>query len=707
MKINKNIYFVRIILGFVIILPFMVNAQTPLETFCAGNDVSGYKKLPNFTQFGISSDIGPINACTNDSKLSTDVNVKFLTKGTVFDKVEWIYEPAASLTDPSSIAKDLATPDINKDYIGKHPYSAGNYTIIALAYKGTEKYKVCRTFTVNYSPTPKVNFKGCPGEIPSVTIPLDPKNVAEEYIISWSDGKKQTLTNPTLPITVTHPYDPLAKGNISVEGWVGGLSCPSQRNIFSPQANNPVFINRLETKNSGTEADIAFTNFITDRAYVVEMSEDDGLGAYKWIEVAKDAKNGSISLSGNMKSGKNYCFRINSKDDCGNNSYSNTVCSISLYAAQKSSSEATITWNNPSSSTGSFQGSLNREVIEGCSNSNCITPIPLRTKPTNTLDETKLECDQKYKYQINYQYSEPNGKVIIVSPELILDPRTAVITLKPSDVVNVGFMVNDEETIQLFVENTDSRNYTFFRSDVTNSDFVKIGTSGTNNFDDIDLIPNSGSYCYKYQYTDACDVTSEISPEFCTVYLDGDGNRIYWSPYSFPKEVVTNSSPVEYFVEVYDSNLGSFVAYKRTDETALNISDLIKNSNESSIKFRIQARQYISGDGFNTFFISTYSNVFVLNVPPAVFTPTAFTPNFDSENDIFTPHLRFVSEIQLIVYDRWGGILFESDDITKGWDGTESDHITPAPVGNYAYQLKGVSEAGESFNMKGTIMLIR
>jgi len=55
------------------------------------------------------------------------------------------------------------------------------------------------------------------------------------------------------------------------------------------------------------------------------------------------------------------------------------------------------------------------------------------------------------------------------------------------------------------------------------------------------------------------------------------------------------------------------------------------------------------------------------------FWPKAFSPNGDGINDLykpeFSPDIQIVS-YSMLVYDRWGSLLFESEDPQNGWDGT-------------------------------------
>jgi gliding motility-associated-like protein len=53
------------------------------------------------------------------------------------------------------------------------------------------------------------------------------------------------------------------------------------------------------------------------------------------------------------------------------------------------------------------------------------------------------------------------------------------------------------------------------------------------------------------------------------------------------------------------------------------------------------------------------------------FTPNTFTPNGDGINDLFMPAGRGILETgyHFFIYNRWGDLLFETNDINEGWDG--------------------------------------
>ena len=59
--------------------------------------------------------------------------------------------------------------------------------------------------------------------------------------------------------------------------------------------------------------------------------------------------------------------------------------------------------------------------------------------------------------------------------------------------------------------------------------------------------------------------------------------------------------------------------------------------------------------------------------------PTAFSPNGDGINDFWKPQGQVIEWVELVIYDRWGEIIYKGDPI-KGWDGAVRDKIVPDGV---------------------------
>lgn len=93
---------------------------------------------------------------------------------------------------------------------------------------------------------------------------------------------------------------------------------------------------------------------------------------------------------------------------------------------------------------------------------------------------------------------------------------------------------------------------------------------------------------------------------------------------------------------------------------------------------------------------------------PGLFVPSAFTPNGDTDNDLLKI-LGDTEEFDLEVfqvYNRWGEIVFETDNFNVGWDGIYKDKEQELDV--YVYYLKAQhQETGENNEQQGHVTLLR
>lgn len=89
-----------------------------------------------------------------------------------------------------------------------------------------------------------------------------------------------------------------------------------------------------------------------------------------------------------------------------------------------------------------------------------------------------------------------------------------------------------------------------------------------------------------------------------------------------------------------------------------------------------------------------------------ILVPSAFTPNGDGRNDIIRPALFGISKFSYFsVYNRWGQLLYTTNEIGKGWNGDFSGVAQAS--GTYVYQSQGYDVLGNRIYRKGTFVLIR
>jgi gliding motility-associated-like protein len=92
-------------------------------------------------------------------------------------------------------------------------------------------------------------------------------------------------------------------------------------------------------------------------------------------------------------------------------------------------------------------------------------------------------------------------------------------------------------------------------------------------------------------------------------------------------------------------------------------------------------------------------------INPLLDVPNAFTPGRFGQNSIIKVQGFGISSLIFRIYNRWGRMVFESNDQNLGWDGTYKG--TPQPMDVYAYTLDATFFDGTKTTRKGDITLIR
>ncbi len=93
--------------------------------------------------------------------------------------------------------------------------------------------------------------------------------------------------------------------------------------------------------------------------------------------------------------------------------------------------------------------------------------------------------------------------------------------------------------------------------------------------------------------------------------------------------------------------------------------------------------------------------------PSIIIVPNIFTPNNDGRNDFFNINYKHVKKTHISIYNRWGQILFESNDLKNGWNGKIQDANRKAPEGVYFYDLKAIGKDNIPYRLQGFLHLMR
>ncbi len=85
--------------------------------------------------------------------------------------------------------------------------------------------------------------------------------------------------------------------------------------------------------------------------------------------------------------------------------------------------------------------------------------------------------------------------------------------------------------------------------------------------------------------------------------------------------------------------------------------------------------------------------------------PNTFTPNNDGRNDVFSAVVHGLRSFSIEIYNRWGTLLFSSEKVEQGWDGTFKGYA--CPEGSYTWKAAITSKRGTPKEYSGHVLLMR
>lgn len=139
--------------------------------------------------------------------------------------------------------------------------------------------------------------------------------------------------------------------------------------------------------------------------------------------------------------------------------------------------------------------------------------------------------------------------------------------------------------------------------------------------------------------------------------------------------------------------------------------------NEDSIKV-IEANQYyVSKTNIHQCTGKDTIDVYPYCRPVSLTMPNIFTPNGDGINDYFIPievpheELEYlianITKITFSIHNRWGQIVYVSNDILPNWNGIHLNKGNECPAGTYYWILQYEDTSGENYSKNGFVQLTR
>ncbi|MGB4845607.1 MAG: choice-of-anchor L domain-containing protein, partial [Ferruginibacter sp.] len=120
---------------------------------------------------------------------------------------------------------------------------------------------------------------------------------------------------------------------------------------------------------------------------------------------------------------------------------------------------------------------------------------------------------------------------------------------------------------------------------------------------------------------------------------------------------------------------------------------------DKDITYYVSASNSIGCTGFDTIKIKAYQG-------PELYVPNSFTPNGDGLNDVLKVIAIGMKEFHFFrIYNRYGQLIFTTNDSGKGWDGRLKDKLQN--IGTYVWMAEAVDYRGNLIQRKGTVIIIQ
>jgi gliding motility-associated-like protein len=422
--------------------------------------------------------------------------------------------------------------------------------------------------------------------------------------------------------------------------------------------------------------------------YNLEKSINGSLD-FEWESIV----DGPISSLNGLNTKDEYqCYRINTYDACSaspstDTLFSEVVCSVYFDVAGTEQAN-TITWQTDSLQAISYNLLRNGELLTRITNTSI-----------NSYDDSNVICNQEYTYGVNPIFDTGYTQIIGLSQT----KDTTVIAEKSQELPAVGYpssSVTDNEVVLTWgppdTGEIPFRQY-IIEKNIRDRIWKVYDTADDTTFTDASVNFVIGKHSYRISYDDDCGNLATPSPStdpmvFTQGVVRGRVVTFEWLKYETWLDGIKN-----YVVERIDEEGNVMEEYSVLSGRSKEI-EFSPNDSEDKI-MRVRAESLSPVPEF------TYSNAIITQLNTEMFLPNAFTPDNDGLNDLFVAKGPKVFNFKMEIYNRWGGLIFVTDDNFNGWDGTFNDE--EAPEGTYIYKIYFEDAEMRSYDQSGSMVLLR
>ena len=218
--------------------------------------------------------------------------------------------------------------------------------------------------------------------------------------------------------------------------------------------------------------------------------------------------------------------------------------------------------------------------------------------------------------------------------------------------------------------------------------------------------PRRDAYYYSLSAENGCGI-SVSSDTARTIHLTGVDNLNSSTELSWNEFEMRDATVIEYVLQRKEDGALIDIATFGPNDPLIYVDDVTNIQAEDGAYCYVVDCKFELDLPSSTLSNSSFSNEVCVSQTSRMFIPTAFSPNGSGKNKVFKPEFLYENNdnYSMVVFSRWGEVVFESTEPAQGWDGTIDGEL--APQGVYAYMIQMQSTSGNLIPRKGTVLLIR
>jgi gliding motility-associated-like protein len=425
--------------------------------------------------------------------------------------------------------------------------------------------------------------------------------------------------------------------------------------------------------------------------------------------------------------GVDYCYRVVAVYPDGAESYtSDEVCAqlkkdvpiitnVSILNTSQADGKIYLAWSKPTEidtlqAPGPYKYLIYRSNNMNGSNLVLIDSL-ISLNDTIYQDSLLNTVDNALSYRVDV-YNDSVGKRFLIGPSQVAS--SVIITFEPGD--------NKLKIVFSYAVPWINSSFIVYKKNETTHAFDSLAKTSLEYYIDTGLV-NGRTYCYKvksigsYGTEGITDPLLNLSQEACSIPYDNEppcpprlivepdcehsGNYLHWNN---PNE--TCSDDVIKYLIYYRPPMADSFALVQTVFGATDTSYYHVLSSTITGCYRMQAVDSVGN-------LSIMSNIVCIDLDNCIGyrLPNIFTPNNDNHNDYFIPFpFSSVEKINMQIFNRWGNLVFRTDDPNINWDGKIMGTNQPASDGTYFY-VCDVFELGlngtRKRTLRGSITIVR